>query len=180
MMKINSPRSSKKLLIVVTVCLFAIAGYMAYAYQTKIWPFISVVSDTDSKIDYSPPTDEQKQAGDEVKKQTVDDTTGDKGTPPDSSSLPLQTYLTTASISEGTLYIRNEIDGLFQEGACTLKLTKDSVTVTKTSGIQALPKSSTCRGFNIATSELSNGVWDISLTININGRSGTASGKVTV
>ena len=96
------------------------------------------------------------------------------------SDSGLQTTITAASVEDGTLYIRNEISGIYQNGTCNLTLSKGGAVVTRSAGIQPLPKSSTCKGFNIPTSQLSKGTWSIQLNVTINGKSASASGSVEV
>lgn len=134
-------------------------------------------------IDLNPPTKEQVKAGEQTKKQSVDSaikpTNSDSSDQPSSGSS-LKTEITAASVQGGTLYIRNSINGIYQDGTCTLTLTKGSSVITQTAGIQPLPQSSTCRGFNVTTSQLSSGTWTIKITVTIGSQSATATGSVAV
>lgn len=193
-MKINKQTNniSKTGLTALITIFFVSSSVAAYYYVNR-----EPAGSTD-EVNYSEPTDAQKKAGDQAKKQTIEnDTSADASSPPTVDSLQdpklqgndttrysqdssIKTKITAATVEDGTLYIRNTIDGIYQQGSCKLTLTKGSRTVAKTAGIQALPQSSTCKGFNIPTAELSNGIWNITITITINGKTGSATGSVEV
>jgi hypothetical protein len=133
-------------------------------------------------VDLSPATSDQIKAGNEIKKQSIEQATKPNvgSDSAQSSSTPLATQITAASVEGDTLYIRNDISGIYETGTCTLTLTKDGTVVTKTAGVQALPQSSTCKGFNVKTSELSSGNWTIKIFVTIEGQTATATGSVKV
>lgn len=180
----NSPnRSFRKTVIALAVAAVVIGGgYYVYAQ------FFRGNDEPPSSINYGEPTKDQIQTGKEAKEETIkqdevtsgENTSSDPKNPSDKKETSLRADITAASVEDGTLYVRNTINGIYQTGTCTLKLTKGNSVVQKTSSIQPLPKESTCRGFNVNTSELSNGTWVIELIVTINGEVSTARASVAI
>lgn len=97
---------------------------------------------------------------------------------PDTSSL--DSTITVLEVEGDTLYVRNEIKGVYASGTCTLTLTHDSETVTRTADVQALAQVSTCKGFNVPTDQLTRGEWTATVTIEINDKRGSDTKKVAI
>lgn len=181
-MKIKSQSNKKKIAIVallLVAILVAAAG--AYYYITS-----RQNSSTQNQVNLSPATEEEKKAGDQSKDQTVNDTSSnssknnptDPSTPATSTNLPMRI---SASSQNGSVYqIRTIIDGIVANGTCKLVLTKDSQTVTKTAATQALAQSSTCQGFDVPTSELSPGTWQVALSFTSEATTGSTTGSIEV
>lgn len=187
-MKINKSSTTKKVLLTsLVLALVAVGGYAAYAALYK-----NSSSASSDGINYKKPTSAQVEAGNNAKKQAVQNdsqsssSTGSSSNPKvdsgnnTSQSNDLKTQITAASVEGNMLYVRNNINGIYQQGTCDITLTKDGKTVSKSAGVQALPQSSTCKGFNIPVSELSSGVWNITLRVTINGQSASDSRTVKV
>jgi len=136
-------------------------------------------------FDLSNPTSEQKKAGEEQKKATAipsKDTKSTTPTPnvaPDSSGA-FGVSFTALSQVDGQLQVRNLINSISNSGTCTLTLTKGTSTVVKQSGIQPGPSSSTCKGFDVPTSELSVGVWQVNVSVSIGSQGGGSSKTITI
>ncbi|MGY4893764.1 MAG: hypothetical protein ACO1N2_03685 [Candidatus Saccharimonadota bacterium] len=113
----------------------------------------------DTKDEQTPVTDSASSSDDPSSKQVVG------------------VSITSKYQSSTTLQIRTIIDSLTTEGTCSLKLTKGSDQVTKSSGVQAGPSSSTCAGFDIPLSELSRGNWDIEIKFENSKSVGTLSSE---
>lgn len=175
MKSITPKKSTKKYyLIAVAVLILLVAGAFTYVYAFNGsifgWKKPPV---KDASINYNPPTEEQKQAGENTKDASLNspeeqkpNNTNETPTPPtpspgkkDSVSL----IITAANQNPPSFQIRSEIGAVTSEGTCTLTLTKGSKTVTKTAEVQALPRISTCKGFDIPLSELSSGQWNVTL-----------------
>jgi hypothetical protein len=99
-------------------------------------------------------------------------------TPPQSEKL--EVMITSKNVSGGKLVISAQISAILGSGECKLVLTNNGNTATKTSGIQAWPQSSTCQGFEVPTSELGSGKWQVNLTVQSGNRSGSASTEVNI
>lgn len=181
-MKIKKSRSKRKLLYVLLVLLLVATLFVAYFVFLK-----PNDSSNDLEINYEAPSDQQIDAGNDAKQRTIgeDQKSNDpKLNPPDAptSNSPFTTEITTAlvDVESGIVSIRNEISGIYQSGSCKLTLSKDGKTVEKTAGVQALPQSSTCKGFNIPVSQLSTGTWQIELEVTINGDTAKATDSIKV
>lgn len=186
-MKNISPFKSKrkKIITLTAILLVVFAGIFLYFIlrpdPTVNTPATNIDTET-MEINYDEATDEQIEAGNEIKKQTVDSFDEQQSSTQDTPEIPstFSTQLTTATVQADILYVRNEIEGIHTEGTCKLTLTKNSSVVTLSSGLQALPKSSTCKGFNVPVSDLSPGVWSIKIEVTINSQTSIATGEVTV
>lgn len=88
--------------------------------------------------------------------------------------------ITHTSVSVNALIIRTNIDQVISNGTCTLTLTKGEEVKEYKSEIHANPSSSTCKGFDIPTSELSSGKWTINIRIESLDKSGTLTGDVEI
>lgn len=188
-MKINQQKPRKKQLILglgTTVLLIgAVAAGVLYhngAFSNdQTHPTQTKGSNS---INYDKPTSDQTKAGAQIKQQNADKNyssgSQSSGSSSSSSASGLKVQITAATVTGGTAYIRSNIEGVYQGGTCTLTLTKGAQTVTKTATVQALPQSSTCEGFNIPTSQLGTGTWNIELSVTIGSQTGSTTGKLEV
>jgi len=161
-MKLNPKnKKNKKPLIIALVVIAVLAlGYVAYARATNIWPFPND-SQSSTKVDdvnYEPPTEDQVDAGDDIKDAANDAV----NTPAPTGTVEMS--ITAANQNDGILQVRTLIQTTSNTGTCTLLLKKGSTEITKSAPVQALSSSTTCQGFDVPTSELSTGTWQ--LTIN--------------
>lgn len=188
-MKINQQKSHKKryILLGCAVILLAALGTLGLMYHNGIFnknQTQSKQTKAGNTINYDKPTSDQAKAGAQIKQKNADQNypSGSKGSSSSNSSdtSTLKVQITAASASNGTAYIRSSIDGVYQGGSCTLTLTKGAQSITKTAAIQALPQSSTCEGFNIPTSQLSPGTWNIKLAVTVNSQTATTTGELEV
>lgn len=104
--------------------------------------------------------------------------TGTTTTPPSTTptSKTVSVGISSTQQTATTYRINTIIYSVESTGTCTLTLTKSgSTTITQTAGVQALPSSSTCKGFDIPMSQLSQGQWQLSLSFS----NATDSGIVT-
>lgn len=122
-------------------------------------------------------------AGDQAKKETIDETivdsgsssTGtDKGQQGPAAKDTASIIITASSQNDSNYQIRTLISAVVT-GNCTLTLTKGSSTVSKTTDISTFAQSSTCKGFDIPLTELSKGTW----TVNIKFESADVSGETS-
>ena len=176
MKSITPKKSTKKYyLIAAAVIVLLVAGAFTYVYAFNGsifgWKKPPV---KDASINYNPPTEEQKQAGENTKDASLNpseeqkpNNTNETPTPPSTptpgSKSTVTLTITAANQNPPSLQIRTEIGALTSEGTCTLTLTKGAKAVTRTAGIQALPRISTCQGFDIPLSELSSGQWNVAV-----------------
>jgi len=188
-MKINQQKSRKKQYIAISCAVILLAGAVAVGILYHNGAFSqdqkqSKQAKASNSINYDKPTNDQTKAGAQIKKQNADknysSNSQDSGSSSSSNASNLKVQITAATVTGDTAYIRSNIDGVYQAGTCTLTLTKGAQTLTKTAAIQALPQSSTCKGFNIPTSQLSPGAWSIRLSVTIDSQTATTTGALEV
>lgn len=131
-----------------------------------------------------PATQSQINAGNAIKQTTVEDGTKPNAshtdTPVQPSGSQVDVTITAANQNGANFSVRALIGELTSSGTCTLTLTKNGTVVTKTSPIQALANSSTCQGFDIPTSQLSSGVWHMTLTVSTSDKTGSAAKDISI
>lgn len=185
MILINKKRYSKKLIIIITAIIFVIAIPLAYVYifNGNLFGWSKSTSQNitpDNSINYGPATQEQQKAGNQTKSSsndipvTPDTTTG-------SNKRNIQVTITAADQNESILQIRTMISAVENTGICTLTLTNaERPSIIKTSNIQSLASSSTCQGFDIPTSELLIGTWNILISFSNDTLTGSATTNVVI
>lgn len=193
-MKINTSRKSYKKLLLATgaVMLVAAVGYGTYASTTNHWPFVA--SQQAASNNTSPET--ATSSPDQTSTAPVDteNTTGsDKTTTPTSPKTPdnndspnkptsdkVGVTITSITTNDNAVQVRSLIEAVTSSGSCTLTFSKNGTNVVKTSGIQALPSSSTCKGFSIPLGELSKGTWNVTLNVTADNKTGSATASFEV
>ena len=93
------------------------------------------------------------------------------------SSESLTGYITTSRFSGDKLIIRVNIDQYLSNGTCTLTLSDGANQLDKSAKLSPAASTSTCEGFDIPSSELSNFSRPIDITINLT--SGDKRGSIT-
>lgn len=177
-----------KLAIVLLATAVIAAGFSTYALV-----FNRGDNNTASRSFGDAPTGEQLSAGDDIADRTK--TQSDSGndpnavgsdrppapTPdPDGGKSIVKVTIASVNQNDGVLQIRTLISAVTSTGSCTLTLVKEGVTITRTAQIQALPSSATCKGFDIALSELSVGPWQATLVYENDELTGTATKEIKV
>lgn len=190
-MQILPKKSAQKKTILIGVAAFiivALAAALAYHYQ--LGPFHS--ANDSSSINLAPPTSDQKAAGDKIKQGSLENgeskqnTTGSDQPPaptpqPGSSKSEVEIMITAANQNDSVLQIRSLISTVTDNGTCTLKLTGPAnQSLTRTAEVQALSTTSTCKGFDIQTSELAPGDWKATLEYDSNTLTGSTSKTITI
>lgn len=140
----------------------------------------TTVSQPDTKpttVKQDVPIKDQLNTAQAQKEQSVNQDTQVK-TPP--STLSVTITAANQNKSSSLLQIRTLISMVTDTGSCTLTLSKDATTITRSSGIQAGPTNSTCKGFDIPLNELSNGKWSVSVAVTSGSLAGNATTEVTI
>jgi len=195
-MRIKTRKTSKKTFILIGVAvgiILLLGGTIAYLYKThsSLFGWQPFPEHTTSGINYDKPTEDQTKAGDAAKQNTATQdtskpTTGSGSdqpptpTPQPSGKSTVNVIITAANQNGSLLQIRSLISTVTNSGTCTLTLTKQGHTVTKTAAVQAQSTTSTCQGFDIPTSEVAAGTWQASLHFENSTLVGDASQAVTV
>lgn len=186
-------KSHKKAIIITIISLVAVLAVGAGAYAL-FSPFDNSASDNSSeksnpesnKEDSSNPDNSAKQSVSTDQNSTTPDHEAEKDIQPSyegnntNTSESLTGVINYSGVSDGNLIIRTTINQAISSGSCRLTLTSGSKTVTRDSGIVSNPSSASCEGFDIPTSELGSGNWNITITITDGNRSGELKGSVTV
>jgi len=178
-MRIQRSTSKKKLILLAALVIAAILGGAIYLYRDNLG--ITGSKDASSNIDYSPPSDEQREGEKTAEQQTDNsDTSGDKTNSPDTHTS-VGVEITSANQNGNTLQIRTLVQLVTNDGTCTITLTKEgSDSIKKSATIQAATTYSICQGFNISTSDMTPGVWNIALAFENSSHSGSTTSTVEI
>lgn len=165
--------TKNKIIIITSVIVLLLAGVGSYTYNMRN-------NQTDSTINLSPATEEQKKAAEDLKDEFV----VDPDTPPVTVKSPEQAEIINAYQDEaiGKIVIQTKLPGSSWE-ACTIKFSSPSGTVVeKTAKAFYQPEYSTCEGFAIERNEFNQtGVWSILLDAKkVDGSHSQASANVTI
>lgn len=167
MKSIYRKKSVKKYYIgamVLLILLTAAVFLYVYAFNGSFFGWKKNQSDKDASINYQPPTEEQKKAGDDIKQNSNNSDQPPAPTPvPGTNKSQIEMTITAANQNGSMFQLRSLIYAIAGDGTCTLTLSKGGQVVTKTAEVQALASTSTCKGFDIPTSELSPGTWSAAL-----------------
>lgn len=183
-MNIPNKKSSRKKIIIGALLVLVIiaAGTAAYVYAFQ--PKEDASSESSSskpkvnKVNNDPPTDEQIKAGQDIKQESVENSTAPA---PSNPSTPLVVSITSANQNGETVSVRSLVDTVAsQAGTCSLVATNGAKSITKTAATQAYPNGSTCQGFDIPVSELGMGNWNIKLTVTIGMQTGSATQSLDI
>ena len=175
----NKKASKRKILIALSVVVvLLLAAGAIFAYASSSWPFDSLSQTKDSQTETTSPLGTPQETTPEDK-DPVKAPSQYEGSDPNTSAS-LTGFISYSSVMDGNLVIRITIDQAVSSGTCKLTLTKGSASVTKTSTIVANPSSSTCSGFDVPTTELSSGVWDVQINITSEDKKGIINGETTI
>lgn len=183
-------KGSKKaaLIAVISIVLLLLIGTAA-AYYFELGPF----KPTDSSVNLDEPTEEQKQTGNDIKQNSLDQVKDDDKAQAGSDPLPdakpidgsdkqsVNAEITTANQDESKLHIRTLIQTITNTGTCTLTMSGPSdAEYNESVGVQALPSSSTCKGFDIPLDQLSTGQWTMNIEFNNNDLVASTSKEIDI
>lgn len=174
-----SKRKNKKYIILTVAILITATAILGFIYlkkaQTPENPTLSTERFTEPDNTQISKTNESENSNPDAKKE-IKNIEG-----PDPQTLEkLSGTITYSGVVGQMLVIRTNIDQFISEGSCNLKLSNNTAVIEKQSTLVTNPSSSTCDGFNVPLVELSNGDWDIEITVSGNNKSGTIKGKVSI
>lgn len=173
---------------VVFAIILGVGGFFGYRFFIKKKPEEIQVSQTNSEekttqITYETPDKNTTSKPKTNETESSSSTSPDGKTPEkyDGNDPNLEESLTgsitTARIEGDKLIIRVTIDQYLSSGTCSLTVTNGEQTIEKTANITPIASTSSCEGFDIATSELNNLENKISIKIKIT--SGDKTGNIT-
>lgn len=167
-MRVRQNKKKRLALIILASIVVLGAGAFAAAY------FIREASTGDrpeNTPDYSAPTDDQKKAGDQAKEDFIEKHYSDEDDASDSSSddspasKAVELTITSANQSNSTYQFRTMIQSLDGNGVCTLELTRQGADgIMQQAGTQILGSYSVCKGFDISTSGIQKGNWQVKIS----------------
>ena len=174
-----SKRKNKKYIILTAAILITATAILGFIYlkktQTTENPTLSTERSTEPDNTQISKANESKNSSSDTKKE-IKNIEG----PDPQTSEKLSGTITYGGVVGQMLVIRTNIDQFITEGSCNLKLSNNTAVIEKQSTLVTNPSSSTCDGFNVPLVELSNGDWDIEITVSGNNKSGTIKGKVSI
>ena len=171
----KNKKTIKSLLLSLIVIVLITGAYFIAAYSNKFWPFVANVTPSQSTqtndIDYSPPTEQEKDSSQDGKKSS-----GDTPTPtqdnitvdvsyagPNNDGTAIEVRAFTTDVIEGT-------------GTCTATLTLGSLTVTGTSKGFVDARSTICEPIEISKNQFKqSGGWKLVVTYTSPTRTGVST-----
>lgn len=185
----KSQHSKKTIIWLVVAVVVLGSGYAVHAYVTSQ----SQPSDTttqhesdhsaDSNAVTAPDSEDTTPSGvttDNSSKSQNSGTSDSSSSDDDEVASSLSVSLSSVQQNGATLQVRTLIKEMISEGTCSLLLEKDGKKVTRSAAIQALPSSSTCKGFDVNVSDLATGKWNITVNVTSGSSSGSTKGTIAL
>jgi hypothetical protein len=167
----------KKSIIIIVALLLAGAGG-AYALHDLVSSKQDTVSPRPrNTVNYAGPTDAEAAAGDEQKKQIVNEQSS-SSTPQTTANL----QITDASQYDDIVEVRGFVSNIVETGGtCTYVFTQGGATVTETTPAQADATTTQCKTLDTPRAKFVNaGVWQLIATYESASAKGTAKATVTI
>lgn len=184
MKALKTTRSKKKPLMVALVITGALlAGSLAFVAYNNLWPFANENPTPEDTVDLEAPSEEQVDAGNEIKKQNTESSKPNSAATQTSNNTngTVAAEITYADKESNALRIGTLIQEVSTTGNCTVTLSKTGqASISKTAKTQPLASASTCQGFTIDTANLAKGTWKLTLTYKSDKSNGTSSRDVTL
>lgn len=175
----KNKKSKKYILIGIAALVVLLLSCAAAAWHYSFWPFNST-----QKTNLNPPSSDEKQAGDQIKADSLEtisnenaSKSGDNQSPTSTSGAPISTVsvdITAANQNNPNFQIRVLIQALLSGGECKLTLTKGSSVYTATVPIASTSSTSTCAGFDVPVNKLSPGTWKAVVDVSSTAMTGQA------
>lgn len=190
-MKIKTKKSYKKPLIVtLSILTVLVGGGFVYAYMAKVGPFN--LDDTGNST-----LEEEKTTGATIKKNSLEQFVesenqaekGGSGSDPLPSPTPsneggkaaVGMEITALNQQGSILNIRTLIQTVSTTGTCLLRIQSSDGSVYRASAdVQALPSSTTCKGFDVPQSDLPAGKLNVTVSFENNILQGSDTKEVTI
>lgn len=175
-MKITKQRLSKKQLWAVTLVVLLVIGVAAYT----ILKLNQSPVQSDTGINYSPPSEDQVKAGEEAKEGAIDRGSSSDALPAQSSPTPIK-MTSTYDSDKKQVIVSSSLENTVSWSKCTLTLTQNSTVKTYEARTVYQADASFCGGFTIPASELANGQWRLLLQVSdLNGKIYEANDDVSI
>lgn len=178
----------KKIIVAVLAAMLLAVAFIAwYMYHFQIGMFYPKKNAEESSsttappntVNYQTPSDKELAAGREIKERVASTSNSDDHT--DQHQTNAEISISSAQVTDGTLYIRTIISLVTNNGTCQLSLIgPNDKTYSATSSVRAMATSSTCQGFNIPLSSLEKGIWSATVTYLNNDAKISTNKQVTI
>jgi len=188
-MRILRNKNSKKLFVIITVAALVLSGGVAAALFIPASPF-SLNKNTgdqpENTVNYDDATDEQKEAGDKIKEEFInehqDEEAVDPGNTPNVATVGVVITIPEQQSKQSmVLQVRTIIETVDNSGVCTLTLSHlGQSSVVKTAQTQSQGAYSVCKGFDVDVSTLEKGTWMATIDYVGQDRTGTATKAVDI
>jgi hypothetical protein len=172
---IKNKYSKKTLIILIIVTMLALVGFLLWSQNRS-----SNKQPTDNwqdGVNYRPPTDQEKAAGDDQKQDIVDEQDRQAQSNQQGSVAEKQTVsvaITDAGQYDGVVEVRSFVPSYSQDGTCTLSFTQGSRTFNRTTPGYKDVSSTVCPAVEVLVSEFPNsGEWQVVVSF----ESANAKGK---
>jgi hypothetical protein len=166
----NRKRNKLKLAVLLLLPLLLIGSASAHYFSKDPAPSQPSAETDADEINYNPPTEEETKAAEEHKKEI-----GGQATTTQNSASRVKPLITSYGVYDGAVEVGARVPQAFESnGTCTLKLTKNSKTVTKSRKATPNVSEMSCGFITIPTSQLSKGVWAAVISYNSAKFSGTS------
>lgn len=189
-MRVPSKKSYKKTLTIAAAIILIVTGGI-YAYvvslpQDHYYPETTGDANTQQSNDTNDTDNADKTTDNDAattdtpgQEKEKDNPTQYEGSNPNTGNT-ITGVINFKAVTDGTLTLRTTIEQSLTSGTCTLTLSSNGRTVTKTANIAPNPSSSTCEGFSVPVSELGSGQWNIEISIVSDDRTGVLKDSVNI
>lgn len=186
-MRINKQKITRRNITIAAIVILLLigTGVAAWALMGGFGSDNADNNDTkpENTVDYESATEEQKKAGSKAKEDFIDREYGSPSPQPSQSPAlsNIAVTITSAGQFDGNLQIRTIIETLKINGVCQLTMSREgSEPVIRSAGTQVMGTYSVCQGFDIPTSGLRKGQWNLKVEYSNDGSGGSAERKVDI
>jgi hypothetical protein len=146
--------------VVLSLVLFFVYNYLSNK-NTSSAP--DPAPDSINNTSYAAPTDEEINAGKQIKDNSFNNSETDVNNT-DNSKKNVAVIVSNASVYRSTVEIQAFIPDFIENGVCTIRINKGDVNITKEVNAYADATSTICTNPNIDVDELSQGTWSVEVS----------------
>lgn len=155
-------KNKKSIGLLLAVALILVAGGIYGYSKVSDKNDVGTQPTSENKTKYSPPTDEEQNAGNTAKDKFDNNSEPTNNTNGVKSVTPEITY---KGVYQGNVEVNSHVPGIFEKsGKCTLTLKKDGKTVSQSRTAVPNVSEMSCGLIKIPTSKLSSGTWSATIT----------------
>lgn len=166
-MKIPKKVKYNKAIILAVIVLLLVIGATLYYISNRSNQVNNTSDNTHTPLDQVDTQQKQEQAKIDAdnKQRYLDQEKTETSDSPDQLPPTNESITLTAKNEDELVVVTTNLDSV-SSGTCTLTLTSNGKTLTKTASVIYTPEYSSCAGFSINKSELSGNSWLITLSVN--------------